>query len=269
VRERILPHLMKARLIFAILATSLPLSANDLVLANGRVMDPASGLDAVRHIGITGGKISAISETPLSGDKILDVAGHVVSPGFIDIHAHGQTTGDMQIQARDGVTTALDMEVGVYPVSEWYRSMEGKAPLNFGAAVGHITVRFAAFHPQLRIGHWAVNRARVTGLGASPAGANKIASEAELKLMGEAIRRGLDEGALGIGFGINYTPAADPSEIEAMFRIAADRKVPAFVHTRAFGIAAIREAIDTAKKPARRCTSCMSAAAASRMCPKF
>jgi N-acyl-D-aspartate/D-glutamate deacylase len=248
VRERILPHLMKARLIFAILATSLPLSANDLVLANGRVMDPASGLDAVRHIGITGGKISAISETPLSGDKVLDVAGHVVSPGFIDIHAHGQTTSDMQIQARDGVTTVLDMEVGVYPVSDWYRSMEGKAPLNFGAAVGHITVRFAAFHPQLRIGHWAVNRARVSGLGASPAGANKIASEAELKLMGEAIRRGLDEGALGIGFGINYTPAADPSEIEAMFRIAAERKVPAFVHTRAFGIAAIREAIDTAKK---------------------
>ena len=41
-------------------------SAHDLVLANGRVMDPASGLDAVRHIGITGGKISAISETPLS-----------------------------------------------------------------------------------------------------------------------------------------------------------------------------------------------------------
>ena len=141
---------------FATLTTAIHLNAHDLVLANGRVMDPASGLDAVRHIGITGGKISAISETPLSGDKVLDVAGHVVSPGFIDIHAHGQTTGDMQIQARDGVTTALDMEVGVYPVNEWYRSMEGKTPLNFGAAVGHITVRFAAFHPQLRIGHWAV-----------------------------------------------------------------------------------------------------------------
>jgi N-acyl-D-glutamate deacylase len=47
----------------------------------------------VRHIGVTGGKISAISETPLTGDKVVDVAGHVVSPGFIDLHAHGQTTG--------------------------------------------------------------------------------------------------------------------------------------------------------------------------------
>jgi len=59
--------------------------------------------------------------------------------------------------------------------------------------------------------------------------------------------RGLDEGALGVGFGINYTPAAEPSEIEAMFRVAAERKVPVFVHTRAFGIAAIQETITTAK----------------------
>lgn len=219
----------------------------DLVLANGRVMDPATGLDGIRHVGIRGGKIAAISASPLAGSETLDVSGHVVAPGFIDLHAHGQTTGDMQIQARDGVTTALDMEVGVYPVDAWYRSMEGRAPLNYGASVGHITVRFAAFHPQLEIGHWAVNRARVAGLGAMPDGANKAATKKELQAMAGAIRRGLDDGALGVGFGINYTPAASPAEIEAMFRIAAERKVPAFVHTRAFGIAAIREAIDSAK----------------------
>ncbi len=220
----------------------------DLVLTNGRVMDPESGLDAVRQIGILDGKIAVISETPLTGKDTINVAGLVVAPGFIDLHAHGQTTGDMQIQARDGVTTVLDLEVGVYPVTSWYRSMEGTAPLNFGAAVGHIAVRFAAFHPKLEVGHWAVNRMRIAGLGSNPAGANRVAGEAELQIMGEAMRRGLDEGALGMGFGINYTPAAAPGEIEAMFRIAAEREVPAFVHTRAFGIAAIREAIYTAKR---------------------
>jgi N-acyl-D-aspartate/D-glutamate deacylase len=220
----------------------------DLVLANGRVMDPATKLDAVRHIGITSGKISAISETALAGEKVVDVAGLVVSPGFIDLHAHGQTTSDLQIKAQDGVTMALELEGGVYPVAEWYESMEGTAPIHYGATVGHISARFAAFHPQLKTGQWASGKARLALLGPKPDGANKIAGEVEMKRMSEAIRKGLVEGALGVGFGINYTPAATPEEIEALFRIAAERKVPAFVHTRAFGIAPIREAIDTAKK---------------------
>jgi N-acyl-D-aspartate/D-glutamate deacylase len=210
-------------------------------------MDPATGLDAIRNIGIRDGKIVTISAEPLAGTSVVNVAGRVVAPGFIDLHAHGQTTGDLQIKACDGVTTALDLEVGVYPVTSWYESMEGTAPLNYGATVSHISARFAAFHPGLEIGHWAVKRTKVARLGANPAGANKAAGAAEVKSMGEAIRRGLDEGALGVGFGINYTPAAEPAEIEAMFRVAAERKVPVFVHTRAFGIAAIQEAISTAK----------------------
>ncbi len=76
----------------------------ELVLANGRVMDPASGLDSVRHVGITAGKIAAISAEPLAGDSVIDIHGLVVAPGFIDLHAHGQTTSDMELQAQDGVT---------------------------------------------------------------------------------------------------------------------------------------------------------------------
>lgn len=219
----------------------------DLVLAGGRTMDPATGLDAVRNIGISGGKIAAISTQELTGTSVVDVSGQVIAPGFIDLHAHGQSTGDMSIQARDGVTTALDLEVGVYPVAPWYRAMEGTAPLNYGATVSHIAARFAAFHPGLEIGHWAVNSAAVAVLGSTPAGANRVAGAAELKAMDAAIRRGLDDGALGVGFGINYTPAAHRTEIEALFRVAAERKVPVFVHTRAFGMGAIKEAISTAK----------------------
>src|SRR5207253_1976046 len=88
----------------------------EVVLAGGRAMDPATGLDAVRHIGIREGKIAAISEKPLAGRVVVDIGGLVVAPGFIDLHAHGQTTGDLEIKARDGVTTALDLEAGVYPV---------------------------------------------------------------------------------------------------------------------------------------------------------
>lgn len=220
---------------------------HDLVLANGRVMDPASGLDATRHIGISGGKISAISETPLTGEIVIDVTGLVVSPGFIDLHAHGQTTTDLQIKAQDGVTTALELEGGVYPVAAWYRKMEGTAPIHYGATVGHIPARFAAFHPEMRVGQWGSGKSRLVRLGPRPDGANKVAGPEELKRISNALREGIDEGALGIGFGINYTPAANKNEITALFRIAAERHVPAFVHTRAFGIEPIREIIAIAE----------------------
>ena len=219
----------------------------DLVLQGGRVMDPASGLDSVRSIGITAGKIAAISAKPLQGTEVIDVSGQVVSPGFIDLHAHGQTTSDMELQAQDGVTTALELEVGVYPVDPWYRSREGKSPLNFGATVSHIAARFFVFHG-IEVGHWPVNRAMVAKLGPMPAGANEAATDAQTEQLGGAIRQGLADGALGVGFGINYSPGATPAEIEAMFAVAAEKKVPVFVHTRAFGIGAIREAIGAAKK---------------------
>lgn len=218
-----------------------------LVLQGGRVMDPATGLDSVRNVAIRDGKIVAISAEPLQGSEVVDVTGKVVAPGFIDLHAHGQTTGDMELQARDGVTTALEMEVGVYPVAAWYAGMEGQAPLNYGATVSHITARFAVFHG-VEIGHWPVNRAQAASLGANPDGANKIASQAQLDSLAALLRQGIAEGALGVGFGINYSPGATPAEITEMFRVASAEKVPAYVHTRAFGIGAIREAINTARE---------------------
>lgn len=219
----------------------------DLVLANGRVMDPASGLDAPRHVGINGDRIAALSEQPLRGREVVDVAGLVVAPGFIDLHAHGQTQSDMEIQVRDGVTTALEMEVGVYPVDAWYRSRDGKAPVNYGATVSHLTARVMTFHPEVEIGHWPTNPGLVKQLGPMPAGTNQVATEAQIEALGGAIRQGLAEGALGVGFGINYTPGATPEEIRRMFAVAAERGVPVYVHTRAFRLGPIREAIESAR----------------------
>ncbi|MBX3145184.1 MAG: amidohydrolase family protein [Gemmatimonadales bacterium] len=219
----------------------------DIVLKGGRVLDPASGLDAVRDVGILGDSIAAISEKALQGATVVDVTGLVVAPGFIDLHAHGQTPGDMAFQAQDGVTTAIDMETGAYPVAGWYKSMEGRARLNYGATVGHIPARFAVLNG-IEIGHWPTNPGPAAGLGPNPAGANRATTPAELEQLADALRRGLDEGALGIGFGINYTPAASPAEITRLFQVGAERKAPVFVHTRAFGIGAIREAITSAKE---------------------
>src|SRR5690242_4356577 len=110
----------------------------EVVIANGRLMDPASGVDAVRHIGIRAGRIAAVSASPLAGRSTIDAKGLVVAPGFIDLHSHGQTPENYRFKARDGVTTALELEVGAWPVAGWYGERAGKALINFGASSGHI-----------------------------------------------------------------------------------------------------------------------------------
>src|SRR5438034_330911 len=128
--------LMKLPLI--LLAAPLLAQQYDVVLANGRVIDPESGLDAIRHVGIRGPEIAAVSVSPLQGKNVVDAKGLVVAPGFIDLHSHGQTPENYRFKARDGVTTALETEVGVSPVASWYAERNGKALVNYGATVGHI-----------------------------------------------------------------------------------------------------------------------------------
>lgn len=216
-----------------------------LVLRGGRVMDPATGLDSIADVAVQDGRVVAVSTSPLKGDSIVDVSGLVVAPGFIDLHAHGQTPPDMWLKVRDGFTSQLELEIGVYPVAAWYGSMEGRTPANFGATVSHNVARFAELDG-VEIGHLGTNPEARRLLGPSPAGANKRATPAQVRSLAARLQQGLDEGALGVGFGINYTPAATPEEITEMFKVAARNRATAFVHTRAFGLGAIREAIETA-----------------------
>ena len=122
-----------------------PLGAQnyDLVVANGRVVDPESGLDAVRHVGIRSGKIATISDTPLAGMQQIDATGLVVAPGFIDLHSHGQTDETYRCQALDGVTTAFELEVGTADIDRWYAEREPGRLINYGVSIGHIPVRIA------------------------------------------------------------------------------------------------------------------------------
>ena len=103
------------RFLFLLLPSLLVAQNYDIVLRGGRVMDPESGLDAIRNIGITGKKVAAISTRPLRGKVEIDAAGLVVAPGFIDPHSHGQTPENYRYKAMDGVTTALELEIGVSP----------------------------------------------------------------------------------------------------------------------------------------------------------
>jgi N-acyl-D-aspartate/D-glutamate deacylase len=195
----------------------------DLVITNGRVMDPESGLDAVRNVGITNGKIAAISSETLQGQQTIDAKGLVVAPGFIDLHEHGQEPRNYQFQAHDGVTTSLELEVGTSDVDAFYAQREGKSLINFGVSAGHIPVRI-----------------KVIGDPSDflPNGdaAHKPATPEQIAEMRKQIEHGLQRGALAVGMGINYTEAASHQEILEMFRAAAKYHASVHVHLRFAGL---------------------------------
>lgn len=212
----------------------------DVVIANGRVMDPESRLDAVRYVGVSGGKVTAISEKPLSGKTTIDAKGLVVAPGFIDLHEHGQTPRNYQFEAHDGVTTSLELELGTDDVDAWYAARAGKSLINFGVSAGHIPVRMKVLHdpgPFLPTGD----------------AAHRAATPDEIAAMRTAIDKGFREGALAEGMGVNYTPAASRPEIVEMFKVAATYGASVHVHLRsaglkepATGLAALEEVIAAA-----------------------
>ncbi len=194
----------------------------DLVISGGRIVDPESGLDAIRSIGISEGSIQSISESPLSGKDTLDANGLVVVPGFIDLHSHGQNVENYEMQARDGVTTALELEVGIADFDQWYGKRNGNAAVNYGASIGHIPVRMLVMNDP------------GTFLPSGDA-AHRQATADEISQMKALLNEGLNKGALAMGFGIDYTRAASRWEIVEMFQVAAGHGASCHVHLRGKG----------------------------------
>ncbi|PZU46084.1 MAG: D-glutamate deacylase [Sphingomonas sp.] len=221
---------MKAAFLLATLiaATSASAQTYDIVISGGRVMDPNSGYDAVADVGITGRSITEISTTPLKGKKRIDARGLVVAPGFIDLHAHGQHDKGQYFQLLDGVTTAIDGEGGAMPIKAYVATLQGKAVVNFGASASHQCARKEAIVGEPCTGHNATTaNARVDRRAFTAA-----ATPEQQQAIVAALDREVEAGALGYGLGIEYTPGAGRGEIFDIFKAAAAREAPVFVHVR-------------------------------------
>jgi len=226
-----------------LLASALNAQPYDLVLAGGRVMDPESGLDAIRHIGIRAGKIAAISEQPLTGNILLRVNNRVVAPGFIDLHSHGQTNEANEFQAHDGVTTALELEVGVPAVGAYLKTREHRSILNFGATASHGAMRTMAMREfAAEASAWRNSADRWLEIGMKGR-YRQVTDPEEYTTLAATIERGLREGGLGIGVAHQYYPGATREEIFRVFQMAQRFKVPIFTHVRSMGIDAMQEVI--------------------------
>ena len=189
-------------------------------------MDPETGLDAVRNVGIRDGKIARVSSAALSGRRVVHAGGLVVSPGFIDLHQHGQDMASQRVKALDGVTTALELEIGAPDVAQFLKAKEGHSLIHYGTSASHVAARAQVFGAPLPAG---------TILPKSGTETDQAATPEQIEAMRERLRSELDADGLAMGMGIQYTPGATRLEVIDMFRLAAERRLPVYTHVRSGG----------------------------------
>ena len=219
----------------------------DVVLRGGRVVDPESGLDAVRDVAIAGDRVARIGPGLPPGRLELDVSGQVVTAGFIDIHSHAYDLGSLRLRAMDGVTTALELEAGTTPVAAAYEeAARAGRPVNYGFAASWAMARMEALAGVRLDGGLAVLFRHIADPGwqraAAPAEADRVLARLEADLA---------DGALGIGILAGYAPGADPAEYLRVAALAARAGAPTFTHSRDLAEFTPRTLVDGAEEIVR------------------
>ncbi len=210
----------------------------DLVIKAGRVMDPETGFDAIRNVGIIDDRIAMITAEPLVGSREIDAQGLVVAPGFIDTHFHSQDEFATKMALRDGVTTGMDLEAGAYNVEQWYDEKKNRWQINYGVTASHLLHRMKVMDSEIAISEAVdatnakayLNRAANDGTASwSVTRANEKQMNAIIKNMDEELRAG----ALGVGLGLAYAARGATSyEVFEVQKAASRYGRLASVHTR-------------------------------------
>jgi len=226
--------LTRVLLLFLSLSAASDAQQYDVVIEGGRVMDPETGLDAIRNVGVSGARIERISTETLAGKREVKAAGLVVAPGFIDLHQHGQDLASQRVKALDGVTTALELEIGVPDVAGFLKAKQGRSLIHYGTSASHLAARALVFGTPLTAG--VTTRTGIPEiLPKSGPATNQPATSRQIESIKEQLAAELDAGGLAIGMGIQYSPGATRLEVIDMFRLAAARGVPVYTHLRSFG----------------------------------
>ncbi|MEP6952302.1 MAG: amidohydrolase family protein [Ginsengibacter sp.] len=221
----------------------------DIVLTGGRVIDPETKLDTIKNVGIINNRIAQISSEPLKGKEMINAAGLIVAPGFIDLHVHGRSNKEQEYKLHDGVTTMLELEWGIEFLDKWYETRKSKALINYGASVCWPFERFKAldkYPTELN----ELDQLAIKGGSTIDSLFNKIKasysdslSPAQANTMLQNIRNSLAQGGIGIGVPIGYLPAVKPEEVFRVYQLAGELKATIFTHVREGGIPAIQQAI--------------------------
>lgn len=211
----------------------------DLVINNGRVMDPETMYDGIANVGIKDGRIAAITKSKITGKETINAKGLVVAPGFIDTHFHAVDPFATKMVVADGVTTGMDLEAGAYPVGDWYDAKDKSGwQVNYGTVSGLMMLRMRVHDPEVNFdqiidmsnGGEFINRAAADGVaGWSLTRSNIEQMNQVLEMLDEDLR----QGAIGVGVTAAYQALGLSSyEQFAVQRAAARYGRLASVHTR-------------------------------------
>lgn len=209
----------------------------ELLFVGGRAIDPETGLDGIRNVGVRDGSITYIGRGLPPADAVIDVSGLIVSPGFIDLHSHAQSPLGLRLQAQDGVTTSMDLEAGTLPVGLYYERAEAEGrPINFGfssswalarmSIVDGVNLQSQASPDPL------INGVEIFEENQTLPRWNSLASDYETQQILELVEQGVHEGGIGIGVLLGYSPLSGRDEYFRTAKLAERLGVPAFTHSR-------------------------------------
>lgn len=200
----------------------------DVVFQNARVIDPETKLDAIRSVAISGDKIAAVSKTPLKGKKEINASGLILGPGFINLHDHAMSTPSFWMQAFDGQTTGLELEMGYYPIKQAYENVKKlQLPLNYGFSASWVGVRLHVTDGVEDV----TSLEKATANFAKPNWSKLISPEQSAQVT-QLLEQELLSGGLGIGYVPGYAPDTNRDEFVAIGKLSAKYDVPIHAHLR-------------------------------------
>ena len=207
------------------------------LFVGGRVIDPETGLDGIRNVGVRDGAITYIGRERPPADDVVDVTGLVVSPGFIDLHSHAQSPTGLLLQAQDGVTTSLDLEAGSLPIDLVYARAESEGrPINFGFSSSWALARMAVLDgvelPDESYADPLPSSVHIFEDNQTRPRWNSLASDYEVAAILDRVEQGVHEGGIGIGVLLGYSPESGRDEYYRTAVLAERLGVPAFTHSR-------------------------------------